>query len=252
MKKIFLLMALISIVFGSCAEFDQMMHSVEGERALTEGEVIRGLKEALRIGAEIASRELAKEDGYYGNELYRILLPKEASVITDNLHRIPGGTRMLDDIILRINRSAENAAKEVVPVFTDAIRNMTIYDGFEILRGADDSATRYLRANTYDRLFELYRPKIQSSLDQRLVAGVSTNEAWDKLIREYNNVARSVAGRIAGLRPVDIELDGYLTDKALEKLFIRLAIEEENIRRDPRARVTSILQRVFGSREAGR
>lgn len=234
----------------SCAELAQVMEDLD--QPLTNREVVDGLREALRIGIDIAAGQLSKSDGYYGDELVKILLPPEADIITDNLHRIPGGTKLLEDVLLRINRSAENAAKEVVPVFVNAIAGMTIQDGFVILRGGNDAATQYFRKNTFNELFSLYQPKIRKSLDQKLVGGISTNESWDKLTRQWNRLAGSPAGQLTGLKSVDIKLDEYLTNKALDGLFLKLAVEEGKIRNDPRARITALLERVFGSRDAQR
>lgn len=252
MRRILLSLLLLPILFIGCAEFSQVIENQQTGSPLTQQDVINGLKEALKVGINIAAGELSRQDGYYGNEMLRILLPEEARTITENLHRIPGGEALLNEVILRINRSAENAAREVIPVFTDAISALSIPDAFEILRGNNDAATRYLRDKTHERLFSLYQPKIKDSLDKRLVGNLSTNDSWEKLSTQWNRIAGSIAGQIAGFEKVDIELDKYLTGRALEGLFSKLAEEEAKIRNNPRARVSELLQRVFGSREAGR
>ncbi|TCO09117.1 DUF4197 domain-containing protein [Natronoflexus pectinivorans] len=252
MKNHFKYLIAIFTITTSCAELTQIVQTIEGDRPLTQTEVANGLREALKIGTDSAAGRLSQVNGYYGDELVRILLPPEASVITDNLNRIPGGDKLLEDVIIRINRSAEHAAKEATPIFVNAITRMTIQDAFTILRDGDNAATQYLRNHTYNELFNLYQPKIESSLNQSIVAGVSTNESWESLTGQWNRLAGSLAGQIAGFNTVEINLDEYLTHQALDGLFLKLAEEEAKIRTNPAARVTALLERVFGSSEAQR
>ena len=148
---------------------------------------------------------------------------------------------------MRINRAAEDAAKEVAPVFVNSIRQMTVRDAFNILRGEDDAATRYLRQTTYNELFNLYSPRIQASVEKDLVGGISTQDSWDALTGQWNKFAASLAGRLAGVKPVETNLGDYLTGKALNGMFIKVADEELRIREDVNARVSPILKKVFGS-----
>lgn len=248
MKKNNLIMITATTLFlFGCAEVLQIARTFESEKILTQNEVVAGLKEALKVGTDSASNRLAKINGYYSDELVKILLPPEAEIITKNLSRIPGGEKLINDVILRINRSAEDAAKEVAPVFYRAITNLTIQDGFAILRGDKNSATQYLKNNTYNELYDLYQPKISYSLNKEIVSGISTNKSWETLTRQWNQLAGSVAGQIAGFNKVETKLDDYLTKKALDGLFLKLANEEEKIRTDPVARVTDILKRVFSN-----
>lgn len=225
-----------------------MVQTLETNQALTQTEVVSGLKEALRVGSDSAAMKLAKLNGYYGDPAVKLLLPPEAAIITDNISRIPGGEKLVEDLILRINRAAEDAAREAAPVFLNAIRQMTIQDAFTILKGENNAATQYLKANTFNELFNLYQPKLKSSLDKKLVAGVSANETWNNLTGQWNKVAGSMVGQVAGFKKVEMQLDSYLTNKALDGIFLKLAEEEAEIRNDPAARVTEILKRVFGSR----
>lgn len=250
MRKQFMAFVFTAFILSSCAELLQVVQTIDSDRPLTETEVVSGLKEALKVGTDSAARRLSRINGYYGDEMIRILLPPEAAVITENIHRIPGGEKMLQDLIIRINRSAEDAAKEVTPIFVNAITRMTIRDGFNILKGDKNAATQYLKANTYEQLRNLYQPKIKTSLDKALVAGISTNESWETLTSQWNRLAGSMAGQIAGLNKVEVELESYLTQRALDGLFVKLALEENKIRTDPMARVNDILKRVFGSKEA--
>ncbi|HHT99681.1 DUF4197 domain-containing protein [Xiashengella succiniciproducens] len=235
-------------VLSSCTELLQVVQTLETNQALTQTEVVSGLKEALRVGSDSAAMKLAKLNGYYGDPAVKLLLPPEAAIITDNISRIPGGEKLVEDLILRINRAAEDAAREAAPVFLNAIRQMTIQDAFTILKGENNAATQYLKANTFNELFNLYQPKLKSSLDKKLVAGVSANETWNNLTGQWNKVAGSMVGQVAGFKKVEVQLDSYLTNKALDGIFLKLAEEEAEIRNDPAARVTEILKRVFGSR----
>jgi len=248
MKKA-LLPAILAIflLMNSCAELMTVLQTATGDAPLTEAEVIQGLKEALITGARNSAQRLAAQNGYYGDEIIRIYLPEEANIIVDNISKIPGGQQLVEDVIIRINRAAEDAAKEVAPIFVNSIRQMTVRDAFGILRGEDDAATEYLKRTTYDDLFNLYNPRIQASVEKDLVGNVSTQDSWDALTGQWNRFAKSLAGKLAGMQPVETELGTYLTSRALDGMFVKVAQEELKIRKDVNARVSPILQRVFGS-----
>jgi len=245
-RQLFILM-LSSLFLGGCAELNSLIQTVPVNAPLTEAEVIDGLKEALITGSNNASAILSAVDGYYRDDLVKILLPEEASVIIDNLSKIPGGDKLVEDVILSINRAAEDAAKEVAPIFVNSIRQMTISDAFGILKGADNAATRYLIRTTRTDLYNLYKPKIRQSTEKDIIGAVSAKDSWDVLTGKWNLFANSVAGRVAGVSPVNTDLDDYLTNKALDGMFLKVEMEEKNIRENVSARVTPLLQRVFGS-----
>lgn len=234
-------------MLNSCAELLTALKTVSGDAPLTEEEVIEGLKEALMTGARNSAEKLAAQNGYYGDELVKIYLPPEADVIIDNISKIPGGQELVEDVILRINRAAEDAAKEVAPVFVGSIRQMTVRDAFNILRGEDDAATQYLRQTSYDELFNLYSPRIQASVEKDLVGDISTQDSWDALTGQWNKFAGTLAGRLAGVKPVETNLASFLTARALDGMFLKVAGEELKIRKDVNARISPILKRVFGS-----
>jgi hypothetical protein len=244
--KIFFFLILLLIV-GGCAELAKVLQNTGLSGPLTEDEVINGLREALITGSRNAASRLSAENGYYGDLTVKILLPDEARTIVDNISRIPGGDKLVEDVILRINRAAEDAAKEVAPIFINSIKSMTIRDAFNILNGADNAATSYLRATTYNELYALYKPKIQASTEKKIIGNISTQDSWTTLTSKWNTLANSVAGKIAGLKQVNTELDDYLTNKALSGVFLKVENEELKIRKDVSARVTPILKRVFGS-----
>jgi hypothetical protein len=234
------------LILTGCAELLNVVQTVSPV-PLTEDEVVSGLKEALSNGAKNSAQKLSLENGYFGDEAVKIFLPEEAKVIVDNISRIPGGDKLVQDVILRINRAAEDAAKEAAPVFVNSVKQMTIKDAFNILRGADNAATAYLRATTYNELYALYKPKIQTSTEKKIVGNISTKDSWVTLTGKWNTLAGSVAGRLANLKPVNTDLDDYLTSKALSGIFMKVELEELKIRKDVAARVSPILKRVFGS-----
>lgn len=240
-------LALSLLLLTGCAELLNTLKTVQTVRQLTEGDIVAGLKEALTVGARNAAERLASQDGYWGDPAVRIPLPDEAKVIVDNIGKIPGGQQLIDNVILGINRAAEDAAREVTPIFVNSVTSMTITDGYNILHGADNAATVYLRNTTWNGLYDLYRPKISASTGKEIVAGISAQESWNTLTGKWNQVANSVAGRLAGFKPVNTDLDDFLTRKALEGVFLKLEGEELKIRKEVSARVTPILRDVFGT-----
>ncbi|MBK7712597.1 MAG: DUF4197 domain-containing protein [Bacteroidales bacterium] len=170
-----------------------------------------------------------------------------SQIIIDNISKIPGGDKLVQDVVLRINRAAEDAAKEAAPIFVGSIKQMTLRDAFNILNGADNAATQYLRQTTYNELYALYKPKIAASTEKKIVGSLSTKDSWVTLTGKWNMIANSVAGRLANLKPVNTDLDDYLTNKALNGMFVKVELEELKIRKNVSARISPILQRVFGS-----
>ncbi|MBN2637109.1 MAG: DUF4197 domain-containing protein [Prolixibacteraceae bacterium] len=248
MRRLILLTILFVLLLSGCAELTQLANQTLNEnRPLTQTEIVSGLKEALVVGTGKSVDILGVADGYYKDEMVKILLPPEADVIVKNISRIPGGDKLIEDAILSINRAAEDAVSEAKPIFVNSIRSMNITDAVGILRGEDNAATQYLHRTTYDQLFNLYQPKIKTSIDKKLVGNVSTGQSWDLLTGKWNELANSVIGRVAGFEPVEVKLDEYLTQKALAGLFLKIEEQEKLIRENPAARVNDLLKRVFGS-----
>ncbi|MCU4157312.1 DUF4197 domain-containing protein [Carboxylicivirga sp. A043] len=245
MKRIIYFLSILTL--SACAELTAVIDAYEASAPLTETDVATGLKEALRVGTDSASAHLGHTNGYYGDDLVKILLPEEADIIVKNASKIPGGEKVIEDVVMHINRAAEDAAKDAGPVFWGAIKQMSITDAFNILNGEKDAATQYLKTTTYDELFKLYNPRIQASLDKEIAAGISPNMSWETLTGKWNKIAGNPLGQMAGLNTVNVDLDAYLTEQALNGLFIKIAEEEAHIRKDPMARVNDILKRVFGS-----
>ena len=246
--KTYKMLPLFLLLLTGCAELAQIAQQTLSEnQPLTQTEIITGLKEALITGTGKSAEILGATDGYYKDNLVKILLPPEADVIVKNISKIPGGDKLVEDVLLNINRAAEDAVSEAKPIFVNSIKSMTITDAVGILRGEDNAATQYLHKTTYNQLAALYQPKIKASIDKKLVGNVSTTQSWNLLTGNWNNLANSVAGKVAGLKPVNVNLEEYLTQKALDGLFLKITEQEKLIRKDPAARINDILKRVFGS-----
>jgi hypothetical protein len=246
MKKLIFIISSI-FVLSSCDVLmqaaDQAMAQSQSNK-LTEQEVINGLKEALSVGTDKAVSLLSKTNGYYGDAMVKIMLPPDAREILKHkdhpLLKAAGVSKMIDDVVLRMNRAAEDAAKSATPIFKNAVKSMTISDAWNILKGNDTAATHYFRQKTYNSLVNLYKPVMQKSLNKPIVAGISANSAWQTLTTAYNKVARTM-----GWRKVNTDLTDYATKKGVNGLFVKIAAEEKKIRKDPSARINSLLQRVF-------
>lgn len=203
--------------------------------ALSNGEVISGLKEALEVGAKKSVSLTSVADGFYKNDLIKIPFPEEAIKVKNTLVDI-GMTNMVEDFELTLNRAAEEASKEAVPVFVDAITSMSISDGFAILNGGEGAATNYLKEKTTQALIGKFRPVVE-----RATAKVELTNHWEPLSKAYNT-----ATLLTGGNTVNPDLNAYVTDKAIDGLFLMISQEENKIRKDPLARTSDLLRKVFG------
>lgn len=199
--------------------------------ALSNSDITAGLKQALEKGAQEASKNLSKTDGYFKNEAVKILLPPEVQKVASTLQSIGMG-RLVDDAVLSMNRAAEDAAVKAAPIFVNAIKKMTIQDGMNILKGPNDAATSYLQKSTTSELTTAFSPVINQSLQK-----VGATKAWKQVFDTYN--------RIPMVQKVNSDLGAYVTEHALIGLFKQVAAEELKIRTDPAARTTEILRKVF-------
>lgn len=202
---------------------------------LTTQEIVSGLKEALTLGAANSGNKLSAADGFFKNAAIKILLPEEARQVENTLRNFGLGS-LVDKAIMSMNRAAEDAAKAAVPIFQNAIRQMTIQDAIGILRGGDFAATNYLKQRTTVSLTNAFRPVIESSLEK-----VNATRYWSDVFTNYNRIATN---------KINPDLSAFVTEKALEGIFTQLAYEEQQIRQDPVARTTEILRKVFGSKTA--
>ncbi|MCS6822270.1 MAG: DUF4197 domain-containing protein [Microscillaceae bacterium] len=243
MQKIIRLLVVGLILSLNACEVAQQIASTGLLSQPTEAENAMGLKEALNVGIRKGVESLTKTDGYFGNPLLKILLPPEAQKVERIITQyIPDGQALIDAAVLKMNRAAEEAAKEALPIFANAIANMTIRDATGILFGADSAATTFLKQNTYNQLVAAYSPKINNSL-----SSVGATQAWEALVKPYNKFATSPAALLVkDARPINPDLGAYVTQRALDGLFLKVREEEQNIRKNPLARVSDILKRVFG------
>jgi hypothetical protein len=200
---------------------------------LTTAEVTEGLKEALINGITNGSNLASQLDGYFKNPEIKIPFPPEVRKVEDKLRQLGLGGEV-DKFVLTLNRGAEDAAKEAKPIFISAIKSMTIQDAWGILKGESNAATEYLKRTTSSQLKMKFQPVIQSSLNK-----VNATKYYGDIVNTYN--------KIPLVEDVNPNLDEYATDKAIEGLFTLIAKEEEKIRRDPVARTTDLLRKVFGS-----
>src|SRR5688500_12179018 len=202
------------------------------KKSLTNEEIIAGLKEALTVGTDQATKKLSVADGFLKDAVIKILMPEEAKTVEQKLRSLGMG-KQVDQAILAMNRAAEDAAKNAAPIFIKAVKEMSFADAMGILRGNDDAATAYLKNKTTAALTEAFRPVIESSLQK-----TNATRYWNTLFTTYNKFSTD---------KVNTDLSAHVTEKALVGIFFQLANEEKKIRKDPMARTTEILKKVFGS-----
>lgn len=249
MKKLFCTsLILFTVLLSSCDNLQQLIPA-EISSGLSNEEIIRGLKEALRVGTDTSVTLLHRNNGYFGDQAVKILLPEEAQVIVQHLSILPGGQMLIDEVTKKINRAAEDAAAEAKPIFVNAITSITISDGLSILNGSNNAATNYLKQKTYTSLEQAFQPKIGASLNKEIIGGVSAESAYRELISKYNLAV--TAANLTGKNYPKVStnsLSTYTTRKALDGLFLKISEEEADIRQNASARVTDILKKVFGKR----
>ena len=237
MKKITLTAITVLIMFG-CAEMTTVLEQVNTATgtttpSLTNGEVISGLREALTIGTNNSSSLTSKLDGFYKNPEIFIPFPAEAIKVKEKVENL-GMKKQVDDFVMTLNRAAETATAEAAPIFINAIKEMTIADGFTILKGNDNAATQYLRDKTTAQLKIKFNPIVKNAIQK-----VDVTKYWNPVINTYN--------KIPFVDKMNPDLEDYVTTKAMDGLFLMIAKEETKIRKDPMARVTDLLKKVFGS-----
>ena len=238
MKRIIVLFTLVFLSFQSISAqgvkgfFDKVTKATTGSNgSLSNDDIINGLKEALRVGTDSSTKKLSKMDGFFKDAAIKILMPEEAKKMEKTLRNFGMGS-LVDKAILSMNRAAEDAANGVGNIFWDAIKQMSIKDGLQILRGGDFAATDYLKTMTTKELTEKFRPVIEASLVK-----VDATKYWKDVFTAYNRFSAS---------PVNADLNAYVTEKALGGLFYNISLQEQKIRKDPAAQVTDILKKVFG------
>jgi hypothetical protein len=239
MKKVKnLLFATIFILpLGACDVVQQTLMTSTGPTVnpLTNDEVIRGLKEALTVGITNATTLTSATDGFLKNTEIFIPFPEEAKAVQEYANNLGLGGE-IDKVVTGLNRAAEEASKEAVPIFVDAIKGMSIGDGFAILNGGEGAATRFLVERTTAQLKTAFMPKVKDAINK-----VKLSQLWQPLASKYN-----LTTMLSGRPKVQEDLSEYVLDRSISGLFLMVEKEENKIRKDPMARVNDILRRVFG------
>ncbi|WP_188462554.1 DUF4197 family protein [Marivirga lumbricoides] len=253
-----LLTLLLFLPFQSCDVVKQVAkdYGIDTSTGLTESEVIQGLKSALEVGTNSGVKTVSKVDGYLKDAAIKILLPAEINSAITQLKSTSAGRKVYDnvikdieqDMIVSLNRAAEKAAIKAKPIFINAIKGMTIQDGFNILRGADDAATLYLKNKTFNQLVSAFKPDIKSVLSQPIVFNKSSEAIYSQFVKSYNDVEKADVINALKLSPIkESDLSTFVTQRALDGVFHKIAVEEKQIRENPAARINAILKKVFGS-----
>ena len=196
--------------------------------------IAKGLKEALAVGTARAVKSVSQRDGYFGNSMIKIMVPERLKMATDLLSKF-GFQSQVDEFVLSMNRAAEKAAPMATDYFVSAVKEMTIEDARKILQGGDTAATDYFKEKTGPKIHTAFKPVVQSSMQDVGVA------------RSYNNMLSRLNTIPLGSAAVgSLDLDEYVTSKAVDGLFYMVGEEEKRIRTDPAARATELLRTVFG------
>ena len=219
------------LILTSCAELQSIASQLPQEYGVTDAEISSGLKQALEFGIDKEVSNLAREDGFFTNELVRIGLPPELQKVDKTLRDV-GLDALADEGLKVLNRAAEDAVGEAIPVFANAVKGITFADARNILLGADDAATVYLSTKTEQELYTRFNPIISNSLDK-----VGATQVWRNIIQKYNSLPIT--------NNVNPDLPDYVTNEALDGVFVMIAKEEKDIRNTLSARTTNLLRKVF-------
>jgi hypothetical protein len=244
-SKLMILGLTVSLVLASCEVLEEASKTVSqnlpsaatsNKPQLTNQEVISGLKEALSVGIKNSVNVTSVTDGFLKNTAIRLPFPPDALKVRQKALDL-GMSGQVDKFETTLNRAAEEAVKEALPIFTNAITSMTISDGFAILNGGNGAATRYLKEKTTAQLTSAFRPRVEAAISK-----VQLTQYWEPIINKYNS-----AMTLTGGQKLNPDLNQFVTERAIAGLFIMVEKEENKIRLDPMARVTDILKKVFGS-----
>ncbi len=214
---------------------DSTLNSVidkAGGKQLSNDDIIGGLKEALKVGTENGTKKISAVDGFFKDATIKVLMPDEAKKMEEKLRALGLGSQV-DDAILSMNRAAEDACKSAAPIFINAIKQMSFADAVGILKGGDFAATNYLKDKTTTALTESFRPVIENSL-----AKVGATKYWNTIFSAYNKFS---------FKKINPDLTAYVTERALNGIFHQVSLEEQKIRKDPLARTSDILKKVFSN-----
>lgn len=257
-KKIpaLLSLSLILAIFLSCEYSDYIRKtassSIPKTNTVSNEEASVAIRDALVEGIKYSTKTLSTKDGYYKNSIVKINLPPETETIIKSIDLIPGGKDLAEKTIENMNRAAEDAAKESLPIFENAIKTMSISDGINIVKGGENAATDYFKNKTYSELKTLYASKMNKSLDKPFAFNISANSSWKALVDANNEIAKTTVGKLAGMKVVkDRSLGEYATGKALDGLFYMAGEEEKKIRQNPFSYASEMIKKVFGALKKG-
>jgi hypothetical protein len=203
---------------------------------LSNDEVVKGLKEALTIGVEKGSNKASKADGFLKNSAIRLPFPPDAKRVKDVCLKMRLDSKV-EKFEQTLNVAAEEACKTAAPIFKNAVLNMSVSDGFKILKGTDNAATQYLKKQTSSELYKIFFPEVKKAIEK-----VELTAYWTPLTKAYNK-----STRLTGGEKVNTDLNKYVTEKAIEGIFHLIEIEEKAIRKDPIQRTSDLLKKVFGN-----
>lgn len=227
-----LLVFFLIINLTACAELQQAINQLpQTDGPISNIDISSGLRQALDLGIEKQVSKLTQTDGYYKNDLVKILLPEELRKVDKALRDI-GLSSLADEGLKVLNRAAEDAVKEATPIFVNAVKDITFNDAKNILVGNDDAATQYLTSKTESALYSKFNPVIKNSFSK-----VGADQIWDNLITKYNSIPFT--------SKVNPDLTDYVTNQALKGVFTMIAVEEKEIRTNLSSRTTTLLQKVF-------
>ena len=221
---------IIVLVLSSCAELQQVVNQLPNA-TLSNDDIANGLREALNTGINKQVSKLTLEDGFLKNELVKIVLPTELQKVDKTLRNIGLG-KLADEGLKVLNRAAEDAVKEATPIFVNAIKGITFTDAKNILLGADDAATNYLKTETRIALYDKFNPVIENSFKK-----VGADVVWTNLITKYNSIPL--------VNKVNPDLTDYTTKEALNGVYTMIAVEEKEIRTKISSRTSNLLKKVF-------
>lgn len=230
MKNKIITLSICFILF-SCNELQQVVNQLPQGGAIGNDQIAGGLREALDFGIDKQVKKLTEEDGFFKNELVKIILPEELQKV-DNTLRKMGLSNLADEGLKVLNRAAEDAVKEATPIFVSAVKGINFNDAKQILLGGEGAATNYLKSSTESQLYTSFNPVIKNSF-----AKVGADQVWSNLITRYNN--------IPFVNQVNPDLTDYVTQEALKGVFTMIAVEEKEIRTKASSRTTVLLQKVF-------
>ena len=231
-----ILMLTIAIQFAGCAELQKVVNNLPNGGSISQDQIGDGLRQALDNGIQNQVTKLTAKDGFYRNQLVKILLPEELQAVDKGLRKV-GLRNLADEGIKVLNRAAEDAVKTATPIFINAVKEMTFSDAKNILLGEKNAATSYLQTKTSTNLYASFSPVIKNSFSK-----VGADKVWGTLIQKYNS--------IPFVKKVNPDLTQYVTTQTLKGVFTMIGIEEKGIREKVGLRNTTLLKQVFALQDS--